>query len=167
MYPAVPYLRLGESTIAAVLDRVALNMPHVAIGSYPVFDAELDYRVKVTIEAAELAPVEDAPGAHPIRLTCGCGGEGGVSHTSVYRRFLSQRLTLTFRNRLPNRYQVNAAPNSAAARAMPTMPSTGTFPYIHGFGANEMNVPTMKPHAHSPRKAMTATLRRFSFNLSN
>jgi molybdenum cofactor synthesis domain-containing protein len=54
------YLRLGESTIAAVLDRVALDMPHVAIGSYPVFDAELDYRVKVTIEASELAPVEEA-----------------------------------------------------------------------------------------------------------
>ena len=54
------YLRLGESAIAAVLDRVALDMPHVAIGSYPVFDAELDYRVKVTIEAAELGPVEDA-----------------------------------------------------------------------------------------------------------
>jgi molybdenum cofactor synthesis domain-containing protein len=54
------YLRLGESAIAAVLDRVALDMPHVAIGSYPVFDAELDYRVKVTIEAAEQAPVEEA-----------------------------------------------------------------------------------------------------------
>ena len=54
------YVRLGESAIAAVLDRVALDMPHVAIGSYPVFDAELDYRVKVTIEAAEPAPVEDA-----------------------------------------------------------------------------------------------------------
>lgn len=54
------YVRLGESTIAAVLDRVALDMPHVAIGSYPVFDAGLDYRVKVTIEATEPAPVEDA-----------------------------------------------------------------------------------------------------------
>lgn len=54
------YLRLGESTIAAVLDRVALDMPHVAIGSYPVFDPTLDYRVKVTIESTELAPVEDA-----------------------------------------------------------------------------------------------------------
>ncbi len=54
------YLRLGESAIAAVLDRVALDMPHVAIGSYPVFDATLDYRVKVTIEAAEADPVEDA-----------------------------------------------------------------------------------------------------------
>ncbi|SEM13692.1 molybdenum cofactor synthesis domain-containing protein [Stigmatella aurantiaca] len=54
------YLRLGESAIAAVLDRVALDMPHVAIGSYPVFDATLDYRVKVTVEAAEAAPVEQA-----------------------------------------------------------------------------------------------------------
>jgi molybdenum cofactor synthesis domain-containing protein len=54
------YLRLGESSIAAVLDRVALDMPHVAIGSYPVFDAELDYRVKVTIEAAESSLVEEA-----------------------------------------------------------------------------------------------------------
>jgi molybdopterin-biosynthesis enzyme MoeA-like protein len=54
------YLRLGESTIAAVLDRVALDMPHVAIGSYPVFDAALDYRVKVTVEADAPGPVEDA-----------------------------------------------------------------------------------------------------------
>lgn len=54
------YLRLGESAIAAVLDRVALDMPHVAIGSYPVFDATLDYRVKVTVEAAEVTPVEQA-----------------------------------------------------------------------------------------------------------
>jgi molybdenum cofactor synthesis domain-containing protein len=54
------FLRLGEGAIAAVLDRVALDMPHVAIGSYPVFDAALDYRVKVTVEAAEPGPVEDA-----------------------------------------------------------------------------------------------------------
>jgi molybdenum cofactor synthesis domain-containing protein len=54
------YVGLSESTIAAALDRVALDMPHVAIGSYPVFDAELDYRVKVTIEAVDRAQVEDA-----------------------------------------------------------------------------------------------------------
>jgi hypothetical protein len=54
------YLRLGEGAIAAVLDRVALDMPHVAIGSYPVFDAALDYRVKVTVEADAPGPVEDA-----------------------------------------------------------------------------------------------------------
>jgi molybdenum cofactor synthesis domain-containing protein len=54
------YLRLGEGAIAGVLDRVALAMPHVAIGSYPVFDPSLDYRVKVTVEAEEPGPVEDA-----------------------------------------------------------------------------------------------------------
>jgi len=56
----VLYLSLGESTIAAVLDRVALDLPHVAIGSYPVFELGLDYRVKVTVESEVLAPVEEA-----------------------------------------------------------------------------------------------------------
>ena len=45
------YLRLGEGEIAAVLDRVALDMPHVAIGSYPMFDRSLDHVVKVTVES--------------------------------------------------------------------------------------------------------------------
>ncbi|QDE90353.1 molybdopterin-binding protein [Myxococcus xanthus] len=54
------YLRLGESDIAAVLDRVALDMPHVAIGSYPEFDTDKDYRVKVTVESAQRGPVDDA-----------------------------------------------------------------------------------------------------------
>ncbi|WP_426757417.1 competence/damage-inducible protein A [Myxococcus sp. Y35] len=54
------YLSLGESDIAAVLDRVALDMPHVAIGSYPEFDPAKDYRVKVTIESAQRGPVDDA-----------------------------------------------------------------------------------------------------------
>jgi molybdenum cofactor synthesis domain-containing protein len=54
------YLRLGESEIAAVLDRVALDMPHVAIGSYPEFDPGKDYRVKVTVEFVERGPVDDA-----------------------------------------------------------------------------------------------------------
>ncbi len=52
------FLGLGESEIAAVLDRVALDMPHVAIGSYPMFDPTLDYRVKVTVEGPESAAVE-------------------------------------------------------------------------------------------------------------
>ncbi|RKG48600.1 competence/damage-inducible protein A [Corallococcus sp. AB011P] len=56
------YFNLGESALAAVLDRVALDMPHVAIGSYPVFDAAMDYRVKVTVEAPERAHVDDAVG---------------------------------------------------------------------------------------------------------
>ncbi|PTL76877.1 molybdopterin-binding protein [Vitiosangium sp. GDMCC 1.1324] len=56
----VLYLGLGESAVAAVLDRVALDMPHVAIGSYPMFDPALDYLVKVTVESVEKAAVEDA-----------------------------------------------------------------------------------------------------------
>ena len=56
----VLYLGLGESSVAAVLDRVALDMPHVAIGSYPVFDRSLDYVVKVTVESVERDSVEEA-----------------------------------------------------------------------------------------------------------
>ncbi|QRK05870.1 competence/damage-inducible protein A [Archangium violaceum] len=54
------YLNLGESAVAAVLDRVALDMPHVAIGSYPMFDRTLDYLVKVTVEGVEKDAVEEA-----------------------------------------------------------------------------------------------------------
>lgn len=67
----VLYLGLGESAIAAVLDRVALAMPHVAIGSYPVFEVGLDYRVKVTVEGPEVAAVEEALG----RLRAGLPAE--------------------------------------------------------------------------------------------
>jgi molybdenum cofactor synthesis domain-containing protein len=56
----VLYLNLGESAVAAVLDRVALDMPHVAIGSYPMFDRSLDYAVKVTVESVEPDAVEQA-----------------------------------------------------------------------------------------------------------
>ena len=54
------YLGLGEGAIAAVLDQVALAMPHVSIGSYPEFDPAKDYRVKVTVEATERGPVDEA-----------------------------------------------------------------------------------------------------------
>jgi molybdenum cofactor synthesis domain-containing protein len=47
------YLGVGEAEIAQVLDRVALDNAEVAIGSYPVFDRSLDYKVKLTIEHAE------------------------------------------------------------------------------------------------------------------
>jgi molybdenum cofactor synthesis domain-containing protein len=60
VYLRVLYLSLGESEIAGVVDKVALDMPHVAIGSYPVFDRSLDYLVKVTVECVEQGPVEDA-----------------------------------------------------------------------------------------------------------
>ncbi|MFY0522266.1 competence/damage-inducible protein A [Archangium gephyra] len=56
----VLYLNLGESAVAAVLDRVALDMPHVAIGSYPMFDRSLDYAVKVTVESVDPGSVEQA-----------------------------------------------------------------------------------------------------------
>jgi molybdenum cofactor synthesis domain-containing protein len=58
MHLRVLYLNLGESAVAAVLDRVALDMPHVAIGSYPMFDRSLDYVVKVTVESVEQDAVE-------------------------------------------------------------------------------------------------------------
>jgi molybdenum cofactor synthesis domain-containing protein len=54
------YLSLGEPELAKVLDEVALSMPDVAIGSYPRFDRDLDYRVKVTVEHAEQARVDAA-----------------------------------------------------------------------------------------------------------
>ena len=46
---AVLYLSLIEAEIAAALDHVALSMPQVAIGSYPTFDKDADYMVKVTV----------------------------------------------------------------------------------------------------------------------
>jgi molybdopterin-biosynthesis enzyme MoeA-like protein len=54
------YLSLGEAQIARVLDEVALAMPHVAIGSYPTFDPNAGYRVKVTLEHAEAEVVDEA-----------------------------------------------------------------------------------------------------------
>jgi molybdopterin-biosynthesis enzyme MoeA-like protein len=54
------YLSAGEAEIAQVLDRVALSMPQVSIGSYPNFDRALGYSVKLTLEADDAAPVEGA-----------------------------------------------------------------------------------------------------------
>lgn len=54
------YLSAGEAQIARALDEVALDMPQVAIGSYPSFDHAIDYKVKVTIEHADQSPVEEA-----------------------------------------------------------------------------------------------------------
>ena len=52
------YLSKGEAEIAATLDRVALGMPDVGIGSYPVVTSGSDHRVRVTVEAAEAERVE-------------------------------------------------------------------------------------------------------------
>lgn len=54
------FLATGEAEIAGALDRVALGMPSVAIGSYPEFDPSLGYRVRVTVEHASDAPVSEA-----------------------------------------------------------------------------------------------------------
>ncbi|MGZ3480182.1 MAG: competence/damage-inducible protein A [Myxococcaceae bacterium] len=52
------YLSRGEAEIAATLDRVALGMPDVGIGSYPAVTSGADHRVRVTVEAAEAERVE-------------------------------------------------------------------------------------------------------------
>jgi len=52
------YLSQGEAEIAAALDRVALEMPEVGIGSYPAVTSGADHRVRVTVEAAEAERVE-------------------------------------------------------------------------------------------------------------
>lgn len=53
------YLSLGEPEIARVLDAVALASPSVAIGSYPTWDREAGYRVKVTVEHRLQGPVDE------------------------------------------------------------------------------------------------------------
>jgi molybdenum cofactor synthesis domain-containing protein len=53
------YLSSEEPEIAHVLDRVALDAPKVAIGSYPVLDRARGYRVRVTVENPESAVVDE------------------------------------------------------------------------------------------------------------
>jgi molybdopterin-biosynthesis enzyme MoeA-like protein len=62
------YLLVGEAEIAGALDEVALAMPDVAIGSYPLFGQELEYRVKVTVEHAERDRVDGAVQAILLRI---------------------------------------------------------------------------------------------------
>jgi len=52
------FLDAHEHELARVLDAVALDAPEVEIGSYPTFDPQAGYRVKVTVEHAERARVE-------------------------------------------------------------------------------------------------------------
>lgn len=56
----VMYLSAFEPEIASALDRIALDLPHVAIGSYPNFDRDRDYTTKLTIEHEAPEPVADA-----------------------------------------------------------------------------------------------------------
>ncbi len=48
----------SEAEIAATLDRVALGMPDVDIGSYPAVTSGADHRVRVTVEGAEAERVD-------------------------------------------------------------------------------------------------------------
>jgi molybdenum cofactor synthesis domain-containing protein len=69
------YLDVGETEIAQVLDRVALENAEVAIGSYPTFDKAMDYRVKLTVEHASAERVDrvvdrlrrELPAGHVLR----------------------------------------------------------------------------------------------------
>lgn len=54
------YLLEPESELARALDTVALEMPDVAIGSYPQFGKDTEYRVKVTVEADTAKRVTEA-----------------------------------------------------------------------------------------------------------
>lgn len=47
------FLTLRETEFALVLDQVALDFPQVEIGSYPVFERELDHRVRITFESRD------------------------------------------------------------------------------------------------------------------
>lgn len=55
----VLYLSAYEPDIAQALDRIALDYPHVAIGSYPNFDAGRSYATRLTVEHAEASPVAE------------------------------------------------------------------------------------------------------------
>ncbi len=68
----VLYLGAAEAEIAGAIDKVALAMPEVAIGSYPTFDPRADYRVKVTLEHAEPGPVALAVKRLEALLPEGC-----------------------------------------------------------------------------------------------
>ena len=52
------YVSRGEAEIAAALDRIALGMPDVGIGSYPAVTSGADHRVRITVEAAEAERVD-------------------------------------------------------------------------------------------------------------
>lgn len=53
------YLDAAESDIAHVLDAVAIACPDVPIGSYPTFDSNLGYKVKVTLEHQNRVRVDE------------------------------------------------------------------------------------------------------------
>jgi molybdenum cofactor synthesis domain-containing protein len=67
----VLYLSLGEPELAKILDGIALSMPHVAIGSYPIFEKDAGYRVKLTVEHLAAHEVDAAVDALKAALPGG------------------------------------------------------------------------------------------------
>lgn len=66
------YLDAAEADVAHALDQVALARPDVAIGSYPTFDPDAGYRVKITVEHAAPEPVAEAVKQLEALLPKGC-----------------------------------------------------------------------------------------------
>lgn len=62
------YLSVGENPVADALSRVASENADVEIGSYPRFDDEADYRVRVTVEGEDSARVAAVLNALRIAL---------------------------------------------------------------------------------------------------
>lgn len=66
------YLSASEPEIAHALDRIAMEMPHVMIGSYPTMDRSADYQVKLTVEFGALEPVDRCVERLRRELPAGC-----------------------------------------------------------------------------------------------
>lgn len=71
VFSAVLYLSANEAEIAEVLDRVALSLPQVAIGSYPTVTGETSWRVRLTLEAPTPEPVRLATERLRVELPAG------------------------------------------------------------------------------------------------
>jgi molybdopterin-biosynthesis enzyme MoeA-like protein len=67
----VLYLNAREAEVAGAIDRVALEMPEVAIGSYPTFDPGAGYKVKLTVEHPHPGPVARAADRLAAELPAG------------------------------------------------------------------------------------------------
>ena len=65
------YLGSDEPQIAPVLDRLAAELPQVAIGSYPEFDRSAGYRVRITVENVARELVEDVVARLSVELPKG------------------------------------------------------------------------------------------------
>jgi molybdenum cofactor synthesis domain-containing protein len=60
LFSRAVYLALGEGDLAEHLDATVAEFPQVSIGSYPRFDVQADYRVKITFDGRVRDEVEAA-----------------------------------------------------------------------------------------------------------